>query len=378
MNQLLLVAGEASADLHASALLRELRQLEPDLSCFGVGGKELRESGMEVIVPAEDLNVVGISDWLGRWREVLGSYRKVCEAAARRKPDCAVLLDLPDFNLRLAHRLKDMGIPVVYYISPQVWAWRGYRVKKIKKYVERMLVVFPFEREFYRQRDVEVEFVGHPLLERIEPRQSFRSQAEVQGEPRFAVLPGSRPSELRHHAALLNETVSRLARRFPGASFRLPVASTLSLQDVRQALPDPTIELVEGAAADVLRWADCALVASGTATLETALIGTPFCLFYIVSPSSGWVIENLLRYKGFYGMPNLLHKRAVVQEFVQKNARAELLFHEMERLVLDPIYRQQMGDALRASRALLGETGASQRAAKQVQTVLQRHRGGNC
>jgi lipid-A-disaccharide synthase len=370
------VAGEASADLHASALLRELKAIEPGVDCFGVGGQELRREGMDIVVPAEDLNVVGIADWLGRWKQVLGSYRKVCDTAASRKPDCAVLLDLPDFNLRLARRLREQGVSVVYYISPQVWAWRQYRVKTIRKYVDRMLVVFPFESEFYRQRDVEVEFVGHPLLDRIEPRAAFRDQPQVLAAPRIAVLPGSRKSELGHHAALVNETVRRLRARFPGAEFRLPVASTLSPSEIRQAIPETAVQLVDGPASAVLAWADCALVASGTATLETALVGTPFCLFYIVSPTTGWVIDYLLRYRGFYGMPNLLHRREVVREFVQKRARPEALFGEIEHLITDAAYRQEMAEALRSCRFLLGQSGASARAARQVQSVLRR--SGSC
>ena len=368
--KLFLVAGEASADIHAAALLRELLIQDPSLHCYGVGGEALAREGMELVVDARSLNVVGISDWFDKVGEVVGSYRKLCRLIKERRPDCAVLLDLPDFNLRMAKKLKALGVPVVYYISPQVWAWRKYRLKTIQKYVDRMLVVFPFEKEFYLKNGVDVCFVGHPLLESLHRRAGYRSQSEILSGPRVALLPGSRPSELRFHAPLLSRTVEILRARFPGAEFKVPVASTLSLEAVQKALPADGIGLVQGQSREVLEWSDVALVASGTATLETALIGTPFCLFYRTSPSSAWIYHHIARYRGFIGMPNLLHGREVVREFFQEKALPETLAAECIRLVEEEPYRTQQAERLLECRDRLGQPGASARVAKQLFSLL--------
>jgi lipid-A-disaccharide synthase len=186
------VAGEASADVHAAALIRELKAAHPGLHFFGVGSRECAGAGMEIAFDAAGLSVVGVSDWLDKASEVVSVYRRLSRLIRTRRPDAAILLDLPDFNLRMARKLHKQGVPILYYISPQVWAWRTYRVHALRKYVERMLVVFPFEKPFYEKHDVPVEFVGHPLLDAIEPRDHFRSREERLAAPRIALLPGSR------------------------------------------------------------------------------------------------------------------------------------------------------------------------------------------
>jgi lipid-A-disaccharide synthase len=371
VQDILIVAGEASADMLGSQLVRELKELLPEARFYGVGGKRLAEAGMEIFLPAERLNIVGGSDWLDKLFDVLRDYRSLKHETVRRRPALAVLLDLPDFNLRLARHLKKQGVPVVYYISPQVWAWRGYRVKKIQDTVDRMLVVFPFEKKFYDAHGVSCHFVGHPLIEQIERRTRYRPQAEVLEAPRIAVLPGSRPSELRLHAELLRETTHRLKAIYPGVELRVPIASTLTLAQAKQTLGDLPVEWVEGDSRETLRWADVALVASGTATLETAILGTPFCLFYRMSASTTWIIRHLIRYKRFFGMPNLLHGKEVVREFLHDAATPEALVREARWLIEDERYRRGVADQLSECRNLLGEPGASRRAALQVQQVLQ-------
>ena len=370
------VAGEASADSHGAALLRELKRVYPDLKAAGVGGDRLRAEGMELVLDARVLNVVGVFDWLDRWREVIGSYRHVCREVERRRPDCAILLDLPDFNLALAKRLKKLGIPVVYYISPQVWAWRKYRIRKIRRLVDRMLVVFPFEKDFYESHGVPVEFTGHPLRESITPRESYRSHAEIVEAPRIVLLPGSRRSELAHHGPVLDEVARRLAERYPRCKIRVPVARTLSVEAVRAQMPCDRIELFTGDSLASMAWADVALVASGTATLETALVGTPFALLYILSPLTMFLGRLIFRYRGFFGMPNLLHGREVVREYIQGDATADALYREACRLIDDEAYRNEVTSALRESRQRLGTPGASARAAGQVRDFLLSRRPG--
>lgn len=365
--RLLIIAGEASADAHAAAFLRDLRERCPDVDAFGVGDAELKNAGMEVLLEAKRLNIVGVFDWLDRAHEVARDYRLFTLEVRDRRPDAAVLLDLPDFNLMVARHLKEQGVPVVYYISPQVWAWRKYRLRKIRRLVDKMLVVFPFERDFYQQHGIPVEFVGHPLLDRVAARKQSRSQKEVASAPRLALLPGSRRTELEHHGELLKETHARLRARFPAAEFRVPAASTLSLASVSEA----TGILAEaGRFHEILAWADAAVVCSGTATLETALVGTPFCLFYKLGDVTEFLLRALPLYKGFFGMPNLLHRREVVKEFLFQRATAENLVEETTRLLQDTPYRENMARELAACRSLLGDTGASARVACEVEALL--------
>jgi lipid-A-disaccharide synthase len=368
--RLFMVAGEASADMHAAALLKELKKHYPNLTCTGVGGAALRQAGMDVLLRSEKLNVVGISDWWDRIGEVLSGYRKVIRYLEKNPPDLAVLLDLPDFNLRVAKKLKKLGVPVVYYISPQVWAWRKYRIQQIKRDIDLMLVVFPFEKDFYSQEGVDVVFVGHPLLESIQPKTHYRSQLEISAAPRIALLPGSRTSEVRFHGPVLAELVDLIRQKYPNAEIRVPVAQTLSKDFVEQSFERTDLLFTENNSHEVLNWADVAVVASGTATLETALIGTPFSLLYKVSKISSWVYRKLTRYSGFIGMPNLLQRREVVREFFQEEATAQSLFSETDKLIQNENYRNEQISALLDCRAKLGDSGANLRAAQNVHQFL--------
>jgi lipid-A-disaccharide synthase len=303
--KVLLIAGEASSDLAASGLVKELKRRNPDFEFFGVGGKKLSQEGMEIVVPSERLNVVGIADWWDKAKDIWLSYRKVIKAIETKRPDLAILLDLPDFNLRVAKKLKILKVPVVYYLSPQVWAWRKGRINLIKDRVSKMLVVFPFEKDFYQKEGVAVDFVGHPLVESVQPRKRYRDQAVIQKAPRITLLPGSRKSEVRYHAPLLKKLIQLLKKEYPDCQIQVPVASTLSPDWVTKSLGISPSELVTNSW-DSFHWADLAVVASGTATLEAALIGTPFALFYRVSPSSAWIFKHFVKYSGFIGMPNIL------------------------------------------------------------------------
>jgi lipid-A-disaccharide synthase len=279
-------------------------------------------------------------------------------------------LDLPDFNLRLARHLKQMGIPVYYFISPQVWAWRKSRVRRIRRDVDHMMVVFPFEREFYRDRGMAVEFVGHPLLDLIDSRKHFRSSSEIQAAPRIAVLPGSRESELRNHGELLSEVIPRIRKRFLQSQIRVPVASTLKRDFVARSLEGAGVEIAAESSWEVLRWADVALVASGTATLETALLGVPQCVFYRLSPSTEWILRNIVRYRGYFGMPNVLLHREAVPELVLQSARADGVFHAVERLILSRELREGITRDYEECRKLLQSGGALERVADRMSSAL--------
>jgi lipid-A-disaccharide synthase len=365
-----MVAGEASADLHGAALLGELKKLHAGLTCFGVGGTHLESEGMEIVVPATRLNIVGVTNLVEKLSDVWKAFTHLSDLARDRKPTFAVLLDLPDFNLRLAKRLKGLGIPVISYISPPVWAWRRYRVDYVRKFVDRMVVVFPFEKAFYESRGVEVEYVGHPLLETIRSRTSYRTSEEVKATPRVALLPGSRATEIKFHLPLLQQVVSRLVERYPGATFRLPLATTVTRDQLGGATFGPEVSLEEGGARAILAWADLAVVASGTATLETALIGTPFCLIYKVSRANAWLYRLIVRWKNFIGLPNLLMGKEVVKEFFQEEASPSRVLGECVHLIEDPSYRQTVGNELLKCRTILGSEGASERAARHILAVI--------
>ncbi len=369
--KVLIVAGEASADSHAARLVEALSALTPGIEFYGVGGAALAAQGVDIVVRSETLNVVGLTDWLGRFWEVLGGFRKIAKLIASRRPDFAILLDLPDFNLRLAKRLKAAGIPVFYYISPQVWAWRRYRIRKIHRYVDKMLVVFPFEEPFYRKHGVEAKFVGHPLVESIQSRTVYRHPQAVRSAPRIGLLPGSRPSEVFHHGPLLDQVVERLRSRYPSAEFQVPLASTVSESLVRAHLRAPGIEFVEGGASSVYEWADCALIASGTATLEAALTGVPFALYCRVSGFTAFAFRFLIRYRGFLAMPNLLLGREVVKEFFQQGASAARLYDECVRLIESESSRAQCLTDLKACRTALNGPGPGRGAAAEVLAAWQ-------
>jgi len=372
-----LVAGEASADIHAAKLVKELKEMRPDLSFFGIGGERVQREGMEIIYPSSSLNVMGIAEWADRFGELISIYRNTLKTVRRRGPDMAILLDLPDFNLKLAKKLKALGIPVVYYISPQVWAWRRYRVKKIRRCVDKMMVVFPFEEAFYQEHGVKVSFVGHPLGEIIPTRSKHRSHVEIVRSPKIAILPGSRVSEIRYHATLVREYVSSMRELFPGATFEVPVAPTLSVDQVKGTIGDlDAIQYTDRESFESLAQADLAVVASGTATLEAALVGTPFTLFYKVSRSSAWIFRHLIRYRGPIGMPNLLLPSPLVMELFQEAATSENLAKESTRQILDSEYRESLEKGLRDVRVGLKSSGASRRAANCVLEVAAMKVGG--
>lgn len=365
-----LVAGEASADQAAAQLVRDLKKEMP-LDVYGVGGKYLAQEGMRVEIASESISVVGIADWLGKAKEVFLSYKKASSLVSKNRPDLAILVDLPDFNLRLAKKLKKLNVPVIYYFSPQVWAWRKNRLQQIKERVSHMMVVFPFEEQIYQDAHIPVTLVEHPLLEKVLPRKRYRDQSEILKAPRICILPGSRKSEVSHHEALLKGFMKKLKDRYPHAEVKVPVAPTLRASWVKEKLALESSQISEDSN-ELLAWADVGVVASGTATLEAALSGLPFCLFYKVSHSSAWIFKNLVKYEGFLGMPNILTRSETVKEFFQEKATPENLFLEVDHLIKKGPLRLQMVSRLLECRKLLGERGKRTRASQVVSDFIKK------
>jgi lipid-A-disaccharide synthase len=373
---ILIVATEASADLHAARVLQELRRLRPGVEAFGVGGPQLRAAGLEALRRAEELSVMGIAEVLPRLATIIGILRQVAAAAAARRPAVALLVDAPDFNLRLARRLKRLGIRVVYYVSPKVWAWRRGRVRTIARVVDRMLCILPFEERFYQGSGVSARFVGHPLVERPLPGPPAGYRAALglaPGRTTVALLPGSRRSEVRRIFPPMLEAAERIRERHPDAQFVVPVAPTLGVEELRPYLAShATLEVTLAPAATeaALGAADAALVKSGTSVLETALMLRPMVVVYRLSWIT-YLVARLFVRLAHFGLVNLLAGRAVVPELLQRQASPERMAAEVERLLEDGGARAEQVRGLAEVRASLGEPGAPRRVAEELAPSLE-------
>jgi len=374
-DEILIVAAEASADLHAARALDELRKIRPGIRAFGVGGPCLRAAGLETLYPAEDLNVMGIAEVLPKIPRILAVLRGMREAAAQRRPAVALLVDSPDFNLRLAKHLKRQGVKVVYYISPMIWAWRRGRARKIAKVVDRMLCILPFEERFYEGTGVSARFVGHPFAERLLPGDTASYQEALglpSGRTTIALLPGSRRSEIQRIFPAMLEAAERIKAQHPDVQFVVPVAVTLPESALRPALARHAtldVRLVAGRADEVVGASDAALVKSGTSTLESALMHRPMVVVYKMAWLSYWVARLLVRMSHF-ALVNILAGRTVVPELLQQEASPERMAAEIERLLSDPGARRAQLDGLAEVRRSLGEPGAARRVAEEIAGAL--------
>jgi lipid-A-disaccharide synthase len=374
-DEILIVAGEASADLHAARALTELRRLRPGLHAFGVGGPRLREAGLEPLAPAEDICVMGLVEVLPRIPRILSILRSLGRAAAERRPRAALLVDLPDFNLRLAAKLKKLGIPVVYYVSPTIWAWRQGRAKKIAKVVDRMLCILPFEERFYEGTGVSARFVGHPFAEKPAPQapEAYRATLGLPaGRTTLALVPGSRPSELARIFPAMLDAAERLRASRPDVQFVVPVAPTLprtALEPYLARHPALDVKLVDGRTEEVVGASDAALVKSGTSTLEAALMLRPMVVVYKLSWLS-YLVGRLLVRIAHFALVNILAGRGVVPELLQREANPERMAAEIERLLGDEAVRDVQLAGLKEVRASLGEPGAPLRVAEEVLGVM--------
>ena len=362
---LLVVALEASADLHGASVLRELRALRPGLRAFGAGGPRMRDEGFEALVRAEDVSVMGIAEVIPALPRILDAMDALYDAAQDRRPRAALLIDSPDFNLRLARRLRMRRIPVAYFIGPSVWAWRTRRVRQIARDVARMLVILPFEVRFYEEHHVPAVYVGNPLADGLRPPAPERALNGV-----LALLPGSRAQEIRRIWPPMLEAARRLKARRRDLRLVVPVAPTI---DRALLGTSRDVELVDGGAPQVLARADAAVVASGTATLESALQLTPMVVVYRTSWLTWWIGRMLVRVK-FISLVNLICGRAAVPELLQDECTPERIVSALEPLLSrTPERAAQLGalNEVRAELAPRGSTGAARRAAEEVLALLE-------
>ena len=378
--KLMIVAGEASGDRHGAALVRALRDgvRDIDFEFYGGAGEQLRAVGVEAIVEADGLSIVGLPE-IGRALPMfLKAFRELKRAAIERNPDAVILIDFPDFNLKLAKSLKKQGCKIIYYISPQLWAWRKYRIRSIRKYVDLVLAILPFEKEWYERHGVEyVEYVGNPLAMEVHANSSKddfcrRHNLNID-QPIVSLLPGSRHKEIVRILPVMLEAAAAMSTTQPDIQFVVAVASNLDQKDVREAIAasnnrEPnTLRIVENETYDALNASDAAAITSGTATLEAGIIGTPMVIVYKTSALNYGLLEPLISVD-HYGLINLIAGERVAKELIQKDLNAETLSTEILRL-LEPEENALMRKRLKKAADKLGRGGASKRAAEAVLRV---------
>ena len=365
--EIMLVVGEASGDAHGAQLVKAVLERDPNIRFFGVAGEQLAQTKFEGLLSVAKLTGMGLSELLGNLGNVWHGYRLLRRALRERRPNLLVLIDFPEFNLRLAKLAKKLHIPVLYYISPQVWAWRRHRVRQIARWVDRMAVIFPFELAFYQQHGVNVSFVGHPLLDAVHVRDSREAALTRLGldlnKPTVALLPGSRRKELAAHLPVMLDAANRL-RSERNIQFFCVRASTVETREIENMLNATSmiIPVVTEDRYDAVNAADLVWTASGTATVETALLLKPMIIVYRLSWLTYW-IARLLVHVDHVGMANLIAGERVVPELVQSEFKAERIVKE-SRLILDnPQVRSRIIAKLSSLRERLGSSGAASRVA---------------
>jgi lipid-A-disaccharide synthase len=380
---ILIVAGEASGDLHGSILIRELKNINSHLQFFGIGGDRMKKEGMELIYHIDKLSIMGFFEVLknlGLIREVMKTMAKLAE---ERKPDLVILIDYPGFNLRFAKKVKKMGIPIVYYISPQVWAWGGNRVKKMKGLIDKMIVIFPFEKDIYKKFDIDCEFVGHPLLEVVRPvlsKEDFQSKFDLRkNEALLGLLPGSRWQEVENILPIMVQTAEILGTRIKNLRVMLGLASTIKKEKVEIVLGQfkSKVEIVENLTYDLMKHSDLLLVASGTATLESAILGTPFLVLYKTGFWTYLLAKSLVSIPNI-ALANVVAGKKIVPEYIQNKAVPKNIAEEMYDILTNkPRYKSIQNELSLVKEKIgsfhslqAGEVGASKRAAQIINGII--------
>jgi lipid-A-disaccharide synthase len=370
-----MVAGEDSGDQHGAALLQALQEFEPGLQVYGIGGEHMRAAGAELLFELAALNAVGAVEMVAKIPQGLRMARHLRTTAQRCGTRVAVLIDAPGFNIPFARQLKRAGLRVVYYVSPQIWAWRQGRVKKIARRVDKMLTLFPFEVPFYTAAGVDAEYVGHPLIDRLHGLPPAEQAARLCGlepqQPIVALLPGSRPQELYYHLVPMLQALQYIQQQLPQVQGVLPVAPTLSVAAVSamaQRFP-VRLRVLPGQSAQALRAAAFAMVASGTATLEAGFIGTPMVVVYRVHPCTAFLARRLIRLP-YIGLVNIVAGRQLVPELYQRQVQPHALAAYALQYLQRPEEAQHLRTALATLHQVFGQGDSARRAAASISRVL--------
>jgi lipid-A-disaccharide synthase len=366
--KLCIIAGEHSGDLHGSTVASKIRGKVPNAEIFGMGGARMRNAGVEIIHDMTEIAVVGFLEVLKNFRTFRRIFHDLLRIVKERKPDAVVLIDLPGFNLRFGPKIKALGIPVIYYISPQVWAWGKRRIKKMRQFIDKFFVILPFEVDFYRNEGIRAEFVGHPLIDVLKTKYEHNEFRKIIGinenEKLVALLPGSREQEVKRILPLMIDVAQIIRRSIPDARFIIPAASDNLNMMMHRMVSEYSIgiDVRTGDVYDIMNVADAAVVSSGTATLETAWFGVPFVLVYKMSSLSYFIAKRLAKVDRI-GLVNILAGRDVATEYIQRQAIPEKIAAELLHFLQDKDAALEKRRELMRIRELLGGGGAAQRVA---------------
>jgi len=373
----LIIAGEPSGDIHGAGFIHALRKKFPGCSVFGIGGDKMRKEGMEILFPVEKMAVLGITEVIKHLPFIREVFRMLINEARMRKPAAVILIDYPDFNIRFARKIRkhfSSGIKIFYYISPQVWAWRKGRIKTIARCVDAMAVVFPFEEELYKKTGMRVEFVGHPLLDVVKPSSTkmefFKKLRLNPNRPTIGLLPGSRHQEIVRHLPVMLEAMHNLYKYNEDIQVIIGRA-----QNVPDLVHDSLLRMPGFKTAksrdiyNIMHYSTLVVVSSGTATLETALAGTPMVIVYKMSPLT-YLIARLMVSMPYIGMANIVHGKKVVSELIQRDAKPGKIAGAVFQLLSDKTLYSEIQNTLRKTRNLLGKPGAAEKAVDLLVEIL--------
>ncbi len=377
--KILMVAGESSGDTHGAALMSELNQIASQLTFYGIGGPLMLKQGINAYYTIDSLRVHGLVELIPHLPRLYKILWHLRDSLSIEKPDFAILVDYPGFNLKLAAHLEKQNIPVIWYCSPQIWAWRKGRIHKIAQFVDKIIVLFPFEEQIYRNVGVNASFLGHPRVEDTvssEQIDHFKQKYHQDTtKPMITLAIGSRPSEIKFHLPIVLEALALLKVQGFEANYILPVADSLDFEWVQAQVQESTVPVntLQNTFLESIHAADAAIVASGTATLQTGLALTPFILIYKVAPLTFWLAKKMAQIP-YLGIVNILAQRFIVPELLQNDLTPPRVAQEILRILDDPAHRKQMIENLSSIRSQLGEPGAYQRAAQCIQEFMLKHK----
>lgn len=371
----MILAGESSGDAHAAEFVEQLKRLQPDIRLSGMGGQSMREAGVALDYDSTNIAVVGLVEVIRHWGEIKRAMTIIRDAMEQNKPDLLVLVDYPEFNLKMAKHARELGIKVLFYISPQVWAWRPKRIHKIGRLIDHMAVIFKFETEYYERANIPVTFVGNPLVDKVKTSTSSeetRARLNIKSDSQLVGLfPGSRNSEIRNLLPLMFETAIELKRQKPDLCFVMPVANSLDYDAIEAECRECGIDIVltRDEIYNVISCCDAIVSCSGTVTLEIALLETPMCIIYKMSWLSYQIMSRLINIP-YIGLANIVAKRQVVQEFVQDKATVGNISKEIVKILDDSQYAKQVKNALAEVKPNLGDGHGSENMARLVLSCI--------
>ncbi|MCD6517509.1 MAG: lipid-A-disaccharide synthase [Candidatus Aminicenantes bacterium] len=377
MKSILITACESSAEKYGAELAREFKKLYPEVHFFGIGGKQMQKQGTELLYPMQKLSLIGIFEVFLYIPRILKILNKTIKETKKRNTAGAVLIDAPDFNLRIARKLKRQSIPVLYYVSPTIWAWRKNRLKTIKKYINKMMLIFPFEEKIYKEKQIPAVFIGHPLIKKTRTsmtKQDFFEKYGINNKKRLiTLLPGSRKSEIRNHLPVLVEAAKKIKTKYD-CQFILKLSENIERKDVAKYLSSllSSVTILSQDGCESMAYSDLVLSSCGTANLETALLGTPLISFYKLSPLSYHMGRRMVKIEHF-SIVNILAGKKVIPELIQKDFNPDSVYDHVSKILDSAEVRNKMISKFRKIKKELGEKDAAANAAKELEQLIFPH-----